>query len=130
MWNSIEQLLNHIGDQIASIKASIDLEEAEMKTLKDAGLIYAGTWYKSGKYLYLIHPSDGFGYRKREYVGAEPEKIAAALEGIERGRKYDKAKARRNRLRDELNTIQYHLMNAERVPNGDSYPGRPASIAA
>lgn len=130
MWHSIEQLIHHVENQVQSLKRQIQTEEDEMASLKAMGLIYAGTWYKGGKYLYLIHPSDGFGYRKREYIGAEPEKVQAALDGIERGKRYDKTKARMEYLRRQLNSIQYHLMNAERVVGGDNSPARPASIAA
>lgn len=99
-----------------------------MADLKKQGLIYAGTWWKDGKYLYLVYPSDGFGSRKRQYIGAEQEKIDEANAGIGRGQKFNEAKARMLRLRDQLNTIQYHLLSAERVTSGDRQPVRPAAI--
>lgn len=128
MWASIEQLLNHIENQVHALKRQIQTEEDCMEDLKKKGLIYAGTWWKDGKYLYLVYPSDGFGSRKRQYIGAEQEKINEANEGISRGQKYNEAKARMLRLRDQLNTIQYHLLSAERVTSGDRQPVRPAAI--
>lgn len=128
MWASIEQLLQHIENQVQSLKRQIQTEEDCMADLKKQGLIYAGTWWKDGKYLYLVYPSDGFGSRKRQYIGAEQEKIDEANAGIGRGQKFNEAKARMLRLRDQLNTIQYHLLSAERVTSGDRQPVRPAAI--
>jgi len=128
MWHSIEELLNHIENQVHALKRQIQTEEEHMADLKKQGLIYAGTWWKDGKYLYLVYPSDGFGSRKRQYIGAEEQKIKEANEGISRGQKYNEAKHRMLRMRDQLNRIQYHLMSAEGVTSGDRPPARPAAI--
>lgn len=115
MWHSIEELLIQIGEQIRTLKEKIDAEQIIMDELKKAGLIYAGTWWKGGKYLYLIHPSDGFGYRKREYIGADTEKIAEAMAGIDRGRKYDDAKSRQSMAGAKLNAVQQCLIHTHRA---------------
>lgn len=79
--HSIEALLDAVGNQIRDIKQKIDADDQQLSTLKEQGLIYAGTWMKAGKYMYLIYPSDGFGYRKREYIGSDPEAILKATQG-------------------------------------------------
>jgi hypothetical protein len=59
-----------------------------MQELKRAGLIYAKPHYRQGKYLYLIYPMKD-GERRREYIGADPEKIKSALQAIDRVREYE-----------------------------------------
>ena len=59
-----------------------------MHELKRAGLIYAKPHYRQGKYLYLIYPMKD-GERRREYIGADPEKIKVALQAINRVHEYE-----------------------------------------
>ena len=59
-----------------------------MQELKRAGLIYAKPHYRQGKYLYLIYPMKD-GERRREYIGADPEKIEVALQAINRVHEYE-----------------------------------------
>lgn len=119
MYGSIEQVLSQIREKINRLKAEIEKDEMTMETLREQGLIYAGTWMKAGKYMYLIFPSDGFGYRERRYIGADPAKIKEAMDGIERGKEYNSAKYRRNRNRQTLDAVQGHLFRANetREPN-------------
>ncbi len=112
--NEIDELLETIKNSVTRLRNSIEIEEAEMLQLKTKGLIYAGTWYKAGKYLYLVHPGKDGRERQREYIGADEEKIAAALAGIERGQKYLRCEARKTRLEMQLRNIAYHLRNGER----------------
>jgi len=111
--HSIEDLHNAVGNQIRDIKDKIAADDQQLTKLKEQGLIYAGTWMKAGKYMYLIYPSDGFGYRKRKYVGADPEAIRRATQGIERAREYDNIKTKRRHLQERLNTIEHYLRMAE-----------------
>jgi len=59
-----------------------------MDELKTAGLIYAKPHYRQGKYLYLIYPMKD-GDRRREYIGADHEKIESALQAINRVHEYE-----------------------------------------
>ncbi len=56
--------------------------------LKRAGLFYAKPHYRQGKYLYLIYPMKD-GERRREYIGADPEKKKVALQAINRVHEYE-----------------------------------------
>lgn len=114
MWSSIEQLVNEVSEQIKAAKAAIQTDEFNMEQLKKAGISYAGTWWKARKYLYLVHPSDGFGYRKREYIGADAEKVQAALAGIERGKLFEQCKQRRDWNRKVLSEMQLQLTYTHR----------------
>lgn len=61
--------------------------KAKIEALEEAGIANASPSYRDGKYLYLIFPMVD-GERKREYIGADPEKIAAALARIERNKQH------------------------------------------
>lgn len=61
---------------------------SEMQRLDAEGRIYASPHWREGRYLYLIHPSEG-GRRVREYVGAEPKKIAKAMRGVQNAQNFD-----------------------------------------
>lgn len=119
LHHSIEDLHNAVGNQIRDIKDKIAADDQQLMELKEQGLIYAGTWMKAGKYMYLIYPSDGFGYRKREYIGADPQAMLRATQGIERAREYDNIKTKRRHLQERLNTIEHYLRMAEK--NGDRW---------
>lgn len=109
MWSSIEQLISEVSEQVRTIQAAIQTDEFNMEQLRKAGICYAGVWWKAGKYLYLVHPSDGFGYRQREYIGADPEKVQAALDSIKRGDLYNECKARRDWNRKIYNELSQRL---------------------
>lgn len=112
LFHSIEHLLQRVESKISTLKQHIATEQQTMDDLKAKGLIYAGTWMKAGKYMYLIHPSDGFGSRKREYVGADPAAIQTALDGIQRGHDYNAAAHRRSRIQNQLNQVTQYLTSA------------------
>lgn len=114
MWSSIEQLISEVSDQIKAAQEAIQTDEFNMEQLKKAGISYAGTWWKAGKYLYLVHSSDGFGYRQREYIGADTEKVQAALASIERGKLFEQCKQRRDWNRKVLADMQQQLTYAHR----------------
>lgn len=91
----------------------------ELNTLSAAGICYATPYYRGGKYLYLIHPSKNY-QRKREYIGADPDAIAAALESIERAKRYDAIKRHVDRaetcIRDAGYNIRTALRNLQSIP--------------
>lgn len=112
-----EALLHAVSRRVQSLRASIQLEADEMAKLKAAGLKYAGEWWKGGKYLYLTYPSDGTGQRKREYIGNDEQAIADARAAIQRGQKYDKAKARKEELERTIQAIE-SLLNSATTTKG------------
>ncbi len=59
-----------------------------MHELERAGIIYAKPHYRQGKYLYLIYPMKD-GERRREYIGADPQKINEALQAVNRVHEYE-----------------------------------------
>ena len=62
----------------------IEQLNAKLAELESAGWAEATPSYKDGKYLYLIYPTQPDGSRRREYIGADPEKQKAALTRISR----------------------------------------------
>ncbi|MGO9375208.1 MAG: hypothetical protein ACLQBD_24360 [Syntrophobacteraceae bacterium] len=79
-----------------------------MHELKRAGLIYAKPYYRQGKYLYLIYPMKD-GQRRREYIGADPEKIQEALQAINRVHEYEALSSKLARTEGCLSQGQLQL---------------------
>lgn len=79
-----------------------------MHELKRAGLIYAKPHYRQGKYLYLIYPMKD-GQRRREYIGADPEKIQEALQAINRVHEYEALSSKLARTEGCLSQGQLQL---------------------
>ncbi len=80
-------------------KAEIITElEGKIRVLEKQGTINASLHYKTGKYLYLIHPTHESGDRIRQYVGAQPEKIREAQKSVNR---YHEAQALQQQLNQE-----------------------------
>lgn len=114
MWSSIEQLISEVSEQVRQLKEAIEIEQANMNLLDRAGIKYAGIWWKDGKYLYLVGASDGFGYRRREYIGADPVKVQAAMDSLKRGQLYLEAKHRRDWNSKVLSELQLQLTYTHR----------------
>lgn len=89
--------LAHGCDQLATALRALDAFRAECKAdlakLNELGTVRASEHWRDGKYLYLIHPTDSCGQRKREYVGADPDKIANARAALARQRAADELAA-------------------------------------
>ncbi len=79
-----------------------------MNELERAGLIYAKPHYRQGKYLYLIYPMKD-GQRRREYIGADPEKIEVALQAINRVHEYEALSNKLARTEGCLSQAQLQL---------------------
>lgn len=76
----------HRGQSIlqapAAVQALLEKRRAileEMERLEAQGLTDANPHWREGKYLYLIHPTQPDGSRRREYVGNDPERVGPAL---------------------------------------------------
>ena len=78
-----------LGQLIAKVTGERKGLERDMRALKAKGLIYASPHWRDGRYLYLLYPLVNGEPRRREYIGADPERIEAAQQAIERGQQYD-----------------------------------------
>lgn len=119
----------------------IAANQTEMKRLDAAGRIYATPHWRDGRYLYLLHPTDTTGRRQRKYIGAQPEKVAAALTQVNNARQYDELRRQTDRAEAALRLAEHQIRQAigelsRAAPldlatvdalNGDSGapPGRP-----
>jgi hypothetical protein len=104
LTNEIEQLTGKIGDQLTSLAN-------EKLSLEALGITNAGTHYRDGIYLYLVHPTAPDGSRKREYIGKDPEKIKAALARLERFKRHAVVTQEINTLKDKLESTNRELEN-------------------
>lgn len=100
--SELEALAGEMPALIAAQKAALQVNERQMTALEDAGLIYANEYWRDGKYLYLIYPTETDGKRKREYIGCDPERIQAARDGIKRAKDYDRLSADTRRIESLL----------------------------
>lgn len=107
-------------EKIAALLKELDRYEAEWngymsvcRQLEAAGVDWAGTWYKDGKFLYLVYPDKGEG-RNRVYVGADKDKQQEALAKLERGEQLDRTKMQIRQLERDIDNIRSNLNNALR----------------
>lgn len=99
----IIQLLRQIEQLSIEKMNNIQRLEEKIKELRKLGTVNASLHYRTRRYLYLIHPTNSNGHRKREYVGAKPEKIKAAQEAVNR---YHEAQELERRLSEEKRLMQ------------------------
>ena len=85
----LEELSSKLPSLIAQHSALVDSISAKMDELKNAGLIYASSHMREGKYFYLVYPVKTGEKRKREYIGTDKAKIEAAQSAIERAKKFE-----------------------------------------
>jgi hypothetical protein len=85
----LEELSNKLPSLIVQHSARIDDISAQMDELHKAGLIYASTHWREGKYFYLVYPVKAGEKRRRDYIGTDKEKIEAAQAAIERGKTFN-----------------------------------------
>lgn len=88
--------------------AQLDDIQRQMAELKEAGLIYASTHMREGKYFYLVYPVKSGDKRRRDYIGTDKTKIDEALASIARGKAYDA-------LASQLNQYEEYLADKCRV---------------
>ena len=103
----LPELIESLSNQCREI-------HARMHELKSAGLIYAKPHYRQGKYLYLIYPMKD-GERRREYIGADPEKIESALQAINRVHEYEALSSKLARTEGCLSQGQLQLNQLIRI---------------
>jgi len=85
-----------------------------MDQLKEQGLIYATLYYRDNKYLYLNYPLTD-GPRRREYVGCDPQKIAEAKAGVDRGKRFDALSRELKALEEQMDSMKFYLGQAARA---------------
>lgn len=93
----IRRLAAQLPRIIDALEGEWNTVNQRMKALQAQGLIYAAEHWRESKYLYLIYPMHE-GKRRREYIGAHADRIAAARAGIERAKKFDELSARLKHL--------------------------------
>jgi len=79
-----QAMLTLIGSAIEHLKGHHNALLVEQDRLRGLNPIQATPHFRKDKdgnpkYLYLIHPTQANGERKREYIGADPDAQAAAL---------------------------------------------------
>lgn len=117
---ALDELAKRLVDaqvQVSKWQNKMNELHARSLELKDAGLIYAGTHYRDGVYLYLVYPVDASGKRKKVYIGADKRKQMTALEGIERAKEYDRVQRSIKRMEDLLNECGWQMNSVLRYLN-------------
>lgn len=83
-------LINQLSRLAAGVVSALDAAKqtraalaGEIAALERAGIVNATPFWNKGKYLYLSYPMHR-GVRRREYIGADQDKIAGMLAKIER----------------------------------------------
>lgn len=104
-------LLDKLGDAIRGMYARLDATHQAINEVERLGWADAKPHWRAGKYLYLIYPMVD-SERKREYIGVDPEKVADAMDRIERKAEYEKLgsdlaslQSKLSRLRSQLTTL-------------------------
>jgi hypothetical protein len=110
----LRQFADRLPGQIDKLDAELRDVLKRMTALQKAGLIYASEHWREDKYLYLIYPMQD-GARRREYIGADADRTAAARAGIERGKEFDTLAAKRRALEASAVNGARVLQEAARV---------------
>lgn len=81
---------------------------AELAELESQLRIDARPYWHQQRYLYLIRPQKN-GRRKREYIGARPERIREALDAVEREQRYQGIRAGLDHVEARIRTVTFKL---------------------
>jgi hypothetical protein len=106
-----------VDQAITYLRTRRETLEAEATRLQALDPIEATTYYRPDrdgkpKYLYIHHPARDGRPRRREYVGADPEKQQAALARIQAYKDLQEAKAELREVDHRLAAITGHLARA------------------
>lgn len=111
------RLVGELAPLVSILDQRIDQVLAKMTQLEKAGLINATEhWRKDGglpKYMYLLHPQKPGARRQREYVGADPAKIARARAGMARAGEHAQLANQAAQLARDVRTIAENLRVAK-----------------
>ena len=109
----LRQLAAQLPRVIDAIEGELKTVSHRMEVLQKAGLIYASEHWRESKYLYLIYPMRD-GNRRREYIGADANRITEARAGIGRGKEFDQLSAKLKELNARINNSVAALKEAVR----------------
>lgn len=109
LYMTDHQRLTEATELLSNLESAIHDQEQNLKNLEAAGVIRAGIWWKDGKYLYVVHPRYQGDNRRREYIGADPEKVKTTLDAIERAKQHDSGKERLRQLNAKLDRFRYFM---------------------
>lgn len=93
--------------EISPLMSQFETRHAELHTaldqMKGLPMTNAHPYWLNGLYLYLVYPRKRGESRRRDYVGNDPQRVAEAIELIDRSRHYRAIQAE---LRELENRIQ------------------------
>lgn len=112
MLTEFERLRSHILETEDQVRR---LQGAEMAPAS----LY---WTQGGEYLYLNYFKQGKGTkRKRVYVGKDPKKVAAAMEKVDRFRRYTQIKQKQKLMMSVVSMIYSRYTEAIMDNFGSSF---------
>lgn len=115
LMDDMETKMDLIQEKMRLLRERYNRVQAEMTELQGQGLIYAGTTFKAGKYLYLVYPAKDGEPRKRVYIGQEQDKVQEALAGVERGQKYLECEKYLEQLKTSARVASYYIDNIKQA---------------
>lgn len=98
---------------ITATQAKADQLQAEIDQLNKAGITNAQLHMRDGKYAYWIHPQRD-GARRRQYIGADPHKIQAAHNTIQRTQRHTQLSKQHAALTHALRETEFDLTHTLR----------------
>lgn len=109
---TMEQKIKYILTGLEGLNVAAEQLRTEISHLEKAGYCNATEWWKDGKYLYLIYPTDAHGNRKREYIGACSRAVNEARARINRYALLTDARARLRVIENKQHDTRYHFDRA------------------
>ena len=86
--------LNALAERVVEL-------DNQMNEVQARGMVQATPYWRDQRYLYLVHQQLD-GQRKREYIGKDKHKQAAALQRVENGHQYQKLDQEHKRAQGNL----------------------------
>lgn len=102
------QTLAAIAEKIETTNGQIEALSEQIENLETAGIANATEYWRDEKYLYLIYPMKA-GERRRDYIGSQPAKVQAAIDSIDRFKRYSVLRKEMATLQAELKTVYTRL---------------------
>jgi len=117
-------ILNQIDRAILSLlQDRVILELHRIELLQLDPVEATPHWRKKNgipRYLYLLHPTDGEGVRRRQYVGSKPEKTQTALRQVQAHRDLVEVDDQINDITARLDATDRLLQAALRVASSSN----------
>lgn len=110
----IAQLLAEIQRTHDQRAATVKQLRKEQTALKKQGINYGTPHYKQGKYLRIVKPSKAGEKRVFDYIGADPVKQQAALDALDRGRRYDELGEQAQAVQTSISVLKSSLSHVVR----------------